>query len=53
MDTPSNITDSVNQAAEEILTYTASDEVLEAAADREKNPIATIVSVPVELSWCC
>ena len=32
MDTASNITDSLDQADEEILTYTASDEALEAAA---------------------
>jgi hypothetical protein len=30
-----------------------SDEALEAAADTEKNPVATIVSVPVEMPFCC
>jgi hypothetical protein len=34
MDTPSNITDTLDQADEEILTYTTSDEALEAAAGR-------------------
>jgi hypothetical protein len=32
MDTPSNITDTLDRADEEILTYAASDEALEAAA---------------------
>jgi hypothetical protein len=32
MDTPSNITDSLDQADEEILNYTISDEALEASA---------------------
>jgi hypothetical protein len=32
MDTPSNVTDNLDQADEDILTYTASDDALEAAA---------------------
>jgi hypothetical protein len=36
MDTPSNITDSLDQADEEILNYTASDDALEAAAGTER-----------------
>jgi hypothetical protein len=32
MDTPSNITDTLDQADEEILIYTISDEALEASA---------------------
>ena len=46
-------TTNLDQADEDILTYTASDEALEAAADTEKNPVATIVSLPPENSWCC
>jgi hypothetical protein len=38
---------------EDILTFTVSDEALEAAADTEKNPVATIVSVPVGNPLCC
>jgi hypothetical protein len=52
MDDPNNTTDTL-EADEDILTYTVSDEALEAAADTEKSPAATIVSVPVEISWCC
>jgi hypothetical protein len=52
MDDPTT-TATLDQADEDILTYTASDEALEAAADTEKNPVATILSVPVESSWCC
>jgi hypothetical protein len=35
MDDPNNTTDNLDQADEEILTYTASDEALEAAAGTE------------------
>jgi hypothetical protein len=42
-----------HEADEDIFSYAISDEVLEAAADTEKNPVATIVSVPLEMSWCC
>jgi hypothetical protein len=52
MDDP-NITTGALDAHEDILTYTVSDEALEAAADTEKNPAATIVSIPLESSWCC
>jgi hypothetical protein len=52
MDDPNTITATL-EADEDILSYTVSDEALEAAADTEKNPVATIVSVPVEISWCC
>jgi hypothetical protein len=45
MDNPA---DTLDQTDEDILTYTVSDAVLKAAADTEKNPVATIVSVPVE-----
>jgi|GraSoiStandDraft_35_1057300.scaffolds.fasta_scaffold2545766_1 hypothetical protein len=48
-----NTTTATLEADEDFLTYTVSDEALEAAADTEKNPVATIVSVPVEISWCC
>jgi hypothetical protein len=44
---------SIAEADEEILTSTVSDEAIEAAADTEKSPVATIVSVPVEMPWCC
>ena len=52
MDDPNTNTGTL-EAKEDILTYTVSDEALEAAADTEKSPVATIVSVPVEMSWCC
>jgi hypothetical protein len=52
MDNPNTITGTL-EADEEILSNVVSDEVVEAAADTEKNPVATIVSVPVEMSWCC
>jgi hypothetical protein len=52
MGDPNNTTVSL-EADEDFLTYTVSDAALEAAADTEKNPVATIVSVPVEISWCC
>jgi hypothetical protein len=45
MDNPA---DTLDQTDEDILTYTVSDAALKAAADTEKNPVATIVSVPVE-----
>jgi hypothetical protein len=51
MDDPNDTTGF--EADEDFLTYTVSDAALEAAADTEKNPVATIVSVPVEISWCC
>ena len=35
MDTPSNIADSLDRADEDILTYTVSDEAMEAAAGIE------------------
>jgi hypothetical protein len=38
---------------EGILTYTVSDEAMEVAADKEQSPVATIVSIPPETSWCC
>ena len=53
MDEFSATSDNLDQADEDILIPTVSDEALEAAADTEKNPVATIVSVPVEISWCC
>jgi hypothetical protein len=43
----------LEQADDDILTSTVSDEAMEAAADTEKSPVATIVSVPVEIAWCC
>jgi hypothetical protein len=52
MDDPNTTTDTY-EAEEGILSYAVSDEALEAAADTDKNPVATIVSVPVEMSWCC
>jgi hypothetical protein len=52
MDDPNTNTGTF-EADEDSLTYTVSDEALEAAADTEKSPVATIVSVPVEISWCC
>jgi hypothetical protein len=52
MDDP-NTTTGTLEVDEDILFYAVSDEALEAAADTEKNPVATIVSVPVEMSWCC
>jgi hypothetical protein len=36
--------DTLDQADEEILTPTVSDEEIEAAADREKNPVTTAMS---------
>ena len=36
MDTPSNIADSLDRADEDILTYTVSDEAMEAAAGIER-----------------
>jgi hypothetical protein len=53
MDDPNNTTGALDQTDEDILNSTMSDEALEAAADTEKSPVATIVSVPVEMSWCC
>ena len=50
MDDPNN---TKVEADDDILTPTVSDEEIEAAADTEKNPVATIVSVPVEIPWCC
>jgi hypothetical protein len=38
MDTPSNITDNLDQADEEILIYTVSDEALEATTGIERPP---------------
>jgi hypothetical protein len=52
MDDP-NTTIGTHEADEHIFSYAISDELLEAAADKEKNPVATIVSVPLEMSWCC
>jgi hypothetical protein len=47
-------TTNLDQADEDVLnTPTVSDEAIEAAADTEKSPVATIVSVPVEMPWCC
>jgi hypothetical protein len=42
MDTPSNITDTLNQADEDILTYTVSDEALEASAGTVRGPLSNI-----------
>ena len=53
MDDPNNTTGTLDPADEDILNPTVSDEAIEAAADTEKNPVATIVSVPVEIPWCC
>jgi hypothetical protein len=41
MDTPSNIADNLDQTDEDILTYTVSDEALEAAAGTERGEPAT------------
>jgi hypothetical protein len=45
----------LDQADEEVLTYTISDEAIEAAADTEKGrPVATIGLTWIgNLSWCC
>jgi hypothetical protein len=45
--------DTLDQADEEILSYTASDEAIEAAADTEKRPVATMLSFLPVASWCC
>jgi hypothetical protein len=43
-----------DQNDEDILTYAVSDEALEATADRETSPAATILSfIPVEIPTCC
>jgi hypothetical protein len=52
MDDP-NTTTGTHETDDGILSYAVADEALEAAADREKSPAATIVSVPVELPLCC
>jgi hypothetical protein len=43
----------LDQADEEVLTYTVSDEAIEAAADTEKRPVATMLSFLPVASWCC
>ena len=48
-----NLADTLDQADEDLLTPPVSDDALEAAADTEKSPVATIVSFPVEIPWCC
>ena len=50
MDDP-NTTTGTHETDEDILTYAVSDEAIEAAADTEKNPVVTLVSVPVEMPW--
>jgi hypothetical protein len=53
MDEFRTTSDNLDQTDEDILTSTVSDEAIEAAADTEKSPVATIMSVPVEIPWCC
>jgi hypothetical protein len=42
MDDPSTTTATLDQADEDILTYTVSDEALEAAAGTERGPLSCI-----------
>jgi hypothetical protein len=57
MDTPSNIADTLDQADEEILTYTVSDEALEAAAGmaggQQYTPNTNIVNCTLSPGQCC
>lgn len=50
MSDPSTITDTLDQADEEILTTTVSDEALEAAAGTEKRPAWTTGGA---FTWGC
>jgi hypothetical protein len=49
MDNPA---DTLDQADEDILTYTASDEALEAAAGTERGPV-TVDTFVLALTYCC
>jgi hypothetical protein len=55
MDDSSNTTGTLDQAAEEILTYTASDEALEAAAGTERGAVSVprCPSPSSCLAGCC
>jgi hypothetical protein len=57
MDTPSNITDTIDQTDEDILTYTVSDEGLEAAAGTELRGGKLPYTISTLLGWrppvCC
>jgi hypothetical protein len=53
MDDPNNTTDNLDQADEEILTYTASDEALEAAAGIESQNNTVLVGSGIAGWPCC
>lgn len=52
MDKSSTTTATLDQTDEEILTYTASDEALEAAAVTEKCSLPNTYTYHAQ-SWCC